>query len=384
MSSLSGSEPSPIHADPLATARQFAADVIEPSAAGWEQNREFPIEAFVSAVRQGLGGLRVPVSLGGAGLTVTETAQVLGTLAAADMGLAFGLVCHNNLAAAIANRGSPDHQATYLPRLLQADQVGAFLLTEPGAGSDAAAITTTARAVESGWTITGEKAWVTNASHAQLLNVYAQTVPGSGARGMAAFLVDGSTPGVTVSEIYHMLGAHSSGTGSVTFADAQIPETTLFIEPGQALQAALEAIDFARTMVAAMTAAMLRNGLDIAVAYVTDREAFGEPISDKQGVRWMLADVATNIEAADGLWRRAAAQIDSGERATVAAAHAKKFATRSAFAGLSECMQLMGANGFRHDQPLARHLAGAKMAHYLDGTTEIQNVVIARHLFSHR
>jgi len=363
-------------------ARDFARDHIEPHAATWERGRRLPREAVTTAAEAGLCDLLVPEALGGKGLGISALSGVMEALAAADMGFAFSLVVHNNLAGAIAGRGTPDQQARHLGPMARAEKLGAFLLTEPGGGSDAAAITTTATRRGDGWVLNGEKAWITNATHADLLNVYAQTEPGSGTRGIAAFLVEANQPGVTRLDGYQMLGAHSTGTAGFRFKGVELSAGQLFIEPGQAFRAAMAAIDLARIVVAAMCAGMLRRGLTIAIDYLKDREAFGGPLSDQQGLRWMLADVATDTAATAALAAEAATAIDAGAPdIAVKAAHAKKFATRVAMTGLAQCMQALGANGFRQDLPLARHLAAAKMAAYLDGTTEVQNIVIARALF---
>ncbi|MGF1600050.1 MAG: acyl-CoA dehydrogenase family protein [Acidimicrobiales bacterium] len=387
------SRPAPLHpaaesatdsaAALVAVAERFAREHVDPAAASWEHDRRMPRASLTAAAELGLGGILVPAELGGSGLGVTAMARIMAALAAADMGFAFSLVCHNNLAGAIAARGGDEQRHRYLPGLVDGSLVGGFLLTEPGAGSDAAAITTTARPDGDGWILDGEKAWATNGTEADVFIVYAQTRPGSGSQGIASFLVDADQPGVERSEPYEMLGAHSTGTCGLRFDRVRLGPEQLFVEPGVAFRAAMEAIDVARIVVAAMCAGMLRRGLDLAVDYVSDRRAFGGPLADQQGLRWMLADVATDLEASEALADRAAAALDAGDPDLgVRAAHAKKFATRAALTGLSQCMQALGANGFRHDRPLARHLAGAKMAQYLDGTTEIQNVVIARSLFA--
>ncbi len=368
--------------DAIARARAFAAEHITPRAADWERERRLPRETITAAAEAGLCDLLVPAALGGKGLGIRGMAGVMEALAAADMGFAFSLVVHNNHAGAISARGSDEQKSRHLGPMARGERLGAFLLTEPRGGSDAAAITTTATLRSGGWVLSGEKAWVTNATHADLLNVYAQTEPGSGPRGIAAFLVAADQEGVERLPGYQMLGAHATGAGGFRFHDVALSEDQLFIPPGEAFRAAMAAIDLARVVVAAMCTGMLRCGLDTAVAYLKEREAFGGPLSDKQGLRWMLADVATHTEAAAALAARAAEAIDAGAHDTaVRAAHAKKFATGAAMSGLATCMQALGANGFRQDRPLARHLAAAKMAEYLDGTTEVQNIVIARTLF---
>ena len=185
-----------------------------------------------------------------------------------------------------------------------------------------------------------------------------------------------------ISGPYEMLGAHSTGAGGFRFENVELAPDQLFSPPGTAYAAAMDAIVLARVVVAALCVGVLRRGLDTAVEYLNNRNAFGTRLSENQGLRWMLADVATDLDAAKGLTRNAATAMDEHHPdAAVKIAHAKKFAARVATAGLEQCMQALGANGIRHDRPIARHYAAAKMAHYLDGTTEVQNLVISKALF---
>ena len=366
------------------TASAFAEEVVVPNASAWELAREVPLAALRQAASLGLAGLLVPKGLGGAGLGATGTSRIMEILAAADMAFGFALVVQNNLAGNIARNGTGAQIDRYLPALLAAERIGAFLLTEARGGSDAAAIETRATRDGDGWILNGEKAWITNCAVADVLSVYAQTDPARGWRGIACFLVDGDTPGIIKEAPYALLGGHAMGTGGLRFEDCRIANDALFIEPGKAFKAAMQGIDIARIVLAAMCCGMLGAGLDTALDYTIGRQAFGQRVADFQGVQWMLADVATELEASRLLAYDAAATFDQGEDAAMAAAHAKKYASRAALKGLADCMQVMGAAGLRHDQPLARHLAGAKMAHYLDGATEIQNVVIARGLLMSR
>ncbi|MDP6706741.1 MAG: acyl-CoA dehydrogenase family protein [Alphaproteobacteria bacterium] len=361
-------------------ARDFVRDVVAPAAGAWEDARRVPREAWQQAAALGLTGLLVPRELGGAGASGTATARILEVLAAADMAFAFSLVVHNNLAGNIARNGSAAQIERYLPPFLATERIGAFLLTESGGGSDAAAIETRAQPTGDGWVLNGEKAWITNAAVAEVLSVYAQTDPAASWRGIACFLVEAGASGVVREAPYHMLGAHAMGTGGFRFEDCRLGPEALFIGPGEAFKAAMQGIDIARIVLAAMCCGMLGAGLEEALRQTGRRRAFGQRIADFQGVQWMLADVATELEAGRLLSYRAAELYDRGEAASVMAAHAKKFTSRAALKGLADCMQVMGAPGLDHASPLARHLAGAKIAHYLDGANEIQNVVISRSL----
>ena len=362
-------------------ARAFARDVIEPNAAAWDEAGRLPADAFREAAARGLCGLTVPEELGGRGLDMPAMALAVEAFASACMASAFGLVVHNNLARNLSRNGTPGQRARWLPPLLAGERIGAFLLTEPQGGSDAAAITTTARRDGSGWRLDGVKAWVSNGACADLLSVYAQTDPAARWRGIACFLVEAGAPGVVREPAYRLLGGRALGAGGFRFEGCRVDADAVLLGPGDGFKAAMAGIDFARVNVAAMCCGMLGRSLDTALSFAAGRRSFGKATLEHQGLQWLLADVATDLEAARLLTARAAALLDGGRGDhTLAAAHAKKFATRVALARIADCMQAMGAPGLRAEHPLARHLACAKMAQYLDGTTEIQNVVIGRAL----
>ena len=363
----------------IETAAAFTRDRVAPEAAGWERARRVPVEAIRDAAARGLCGLMVPAAHGGAGYGMSTAARVFEELAVGCMAFAFSLEVQNNLARSVASFGTAGQIARHLPPLLSGARIGAFLLTEPGVGSDAAAITTRATRDGDGWVIDGEKAWVTNGTVAETLFVFAQTDRDAGWRGIAAFVIDATADGVTRGAAYSLLGGHAMGVGGFTFSAVRVAGDALLIGPGEAFKEALHGIDVARVGVGALCCGMMRSGLATALDYAARRQAFGRPTIEFQGLQWMLADVATDLEAARLLTREAALAVDAGG-GTVAAAHAKKFATRAALKGLADCMQAMGAAGLKDDTPLARHLACAKTAQFLDGTTEIQNVVIARDL----
>ncbi|MDP7548942.1 MAG: acyl-CoA dehydrogenase family protein [Alphaproteobacteria bacterium] len=361
-------------------AAEFAAGVVAPNAAAWEQQRCLPPERIRPAAQAGLTGLLLAEAQGGRGLSKTAMARVMEELSMADMAYAFVLVVHNNFMNAIAQAGSPAQRQRYLPDMLSGDCLGAFLLTEPQSGSDAANVTTTARRDDGGWILNGAKAWVTSAASADLLSVYAQTDASQGWRGIAAFVIEADHPGVIREAPYSTMGAHVMGTGGFRFEDCRLSGEAVLFPPGEGFKGAMAGIDLARANVAAMCCGMMANSLDVALAHAAGRRAFGQRVVDFQGLQWQLADVATDLHAARLMAYAATRAIDAGERAAIPAAHAKKFATRAALKGIADCMQVMGADGYKHDFPLARHLACAKMAHYIDGTTEIQNVVISRDL----
>ncbi len=361
-------------------ARQFATAVIEPGAGEWERARAMPRRVMAEAGQAGLCNLLVPAELGGRELSFAALAQVMEELAAADLAAAFALVVHNNFARSLAAFGSDAMRERYLPGVMKGELIGSFLLTEPQSGSDAAHLTTVARQDGDHWRIDGEKAWVSNADKTDILALYLQTDASAGWRGIACVLVDRDTPGIELVGPYETLGAHAIGAGGFRFADCRVPLEQTMIPAGQGFKAAMGGIDLARALVASMCAGMLQSALDCVLPQAMERRAFGQAIAEFQGIQWLLADVATDLQAIRLLAREAVHCLDAGEDAAMAAAHAKKFATRAALKGLADCMQVMGADGFKQDYPLARHLACAKAAQYLDGTTEIQNVVISRGL----
>ena len=365
--------------DVVAAARAFARDVIEPNADAWEAAGHVPRDAFREAAAHGLCRLTVPESMHGHGLGMPAMTLVVEALAAACMASAFALTVHNNLARGITRNAATSQLERWLPGLIAGEQIGAFLLTEPQGGSDAAVMTTTARRDSRGWRLDGVKAWVSNGATADLLSVYAQTDASAGWRGIACFIVEADAPGVIREPTYRLLGGHALGTGGFRFEGCRVGADSVLVGPGEGFKAALAGVDFARITVAAMCCGMLGKSLDVALEHGAERRTFGQSVLEHQAVQSLLADAATDLEAARLLTAHAATVLDDGTgRHTLAAAHAKKFATRVALSRIADCMQVMGANGFRTDYPLARHLTAAKMAQYLDGTTEIQNVVIGR------
>ena len=360
-------------------AQAFARDVVEPNASAWEEAGAVPREAFQEAAARGLCSLTVPRSMGGHEIGAPAMSLVVEALAAACMASAFALTVHNNLARGIARYGDVKQQQRWLPGLSTGRQIGAFLLTEPQGGSDAAAIETRARRDGNNWRLDGAKAWVSNGASADLLSVYAQTDASAGWRGIACFIVDAGSEGVVREPVYRLLGGHALGTGGFRFEACRVSGDDLLVPPGEGFKAALAGVDFARITVAAMCCGMMEKSLDVALNHGAGRRAFGKSVLEHQAVQSLLADAATDLEAARLLTARAATVLENRSGGhTMAAAHAKKFATRAALRRIADCMQAMGANGFRADYPLARHLTAAKMAQYLDGTTEIQNVVLGR------
>ena len=367
----------------IATARQFRDRVLAANAARWERERLFPLEALRQAAGLGLAGIEVPRALGGQGARFSVKARIAEELSQVCMAFAFSLLNTQNLAAKIARTAAPPVRERHLPALLRAERIGATALTEPGAGSDFAAIKTRARKVPGGWRLSGEKTWITNAAAAELILTYAQTDPAQGGRGIAGFLVDAARPGFERKPPLALMGGHAIGTGGFALDDYFVADEEVLHPAGDGFKEAMRLINGARAYVAAMCCGMLAGALATALDHAGKRQAFGRPVIQHQGLRWKLAEVATDLEAARLLAYKAAAIIDAGGDAVLAAAQAKQFASRIIVERLSQCMQAMGAEGLREEHPIGRHIAMGRIANYVDGSTEMQNERIGALLRKH-
>lgn len=355
----------------LATAAAFRRDYVAPHAAAWERQRALPRDAFRQAAAIGLTGIEIPRDRGGRGAGFIAKLLIAEDLARACMGFAFALINTHNVAAKLAADGTPHQIDRYLAPLLAADLIGCTSLTEPQAGSDFPAIATIARRTATGWTLDGEKAWATNAAYADLALTYAKTDQTTA--GIAAFLIDATAPGFHRLPAYELIGGHAIGAAGFRLDDYRAPDSALFYPPGQAFKRALASINGARTYVAAMCCGMVAEALDLALAYARTRTTFGMPIIEHQGLRWSLVDVATDLQAARLLTANAAAAIADGRDAILPGAYAKKFAIQMAQRRLGDCLQVMGAEGLREAHPLGRHIACARIAGFVDGSTEMMN-----------
>ena len=363
-------------------ARDFAAAHVTPHAQAWESGHADSRATLFAAGAAGLLGLEVPMEHGGSGVSFGCKRQVAEILAGADFGLAMSAVNTHNVANHLARAAAPEVASRYVPALLSGQRSGCTALTEPGVGSDFSAIATLARKVGDEWQLDGHKAWIVNAAHADVLVVYAQTEPGSGARGIAAFVVDGTRSGFVRQARADTAVARSIDTGSFSLHGYRARPTELLHPPGEAFKAALASINGARTYVAAMCCGMVQECLRVASAYGADRYTFGKPLHEHQGWRWTLADAAIDLTAARLMVDAAVALIDDGRDAQTAAAQAKVFATRMAGRHIAALMHAMGAEGLLAQHPFTRHLAAAQVATLVDGSTEMLLERVARGLRS--
>jgi alkylation response protein AidB-like acyl-CoA dehydrogenase len=357
----------------LAATERFRREVVAPNAGAWEHERRVPREVIREAARVGLTGIEVPRQYGGQGAGFIAKTLIAEELARSCMGIAFSLINTQNVAARIARVGRAAQIERYVRPLVAGEMSGGTALTEPHAGSDFPAITTMARKVAGGWELDGEKAWLTNAATAEAIALYAKTDTAPGTVGIAAFLVDAQAPGFDRLPAYRLNGGHAIGAGGIRLHALRVGDDALLYPPGDAFRQALIGINGARTYVAAMCCGMVAESLRLALDYATRRHAFGRRLLDHQGLRWSLVEVATDLEAARLLTYRAAEIIERGENAVLAAAYAKKFAVEMAQRRLGQCLQAMGAEGLREDYPIGRHIACARIAGFVDGSTEMQN-----------
>ena len=357
----------------IEVARSFRTGYLRARAQDWENSRTQAAAALREAAKLGLLSFETPIEYGGLGANFRTKQAVCEELARGDMAFAFSLVNTQNIAAKLAVGASASRHRDLIAAIMRGDVFGATALSEPGAGSDFAAISTTAQRTRDGWVLNGTKGWITNAAIADIFIVYAQTSPGSGSQRIAAFLVDARNPGFLRGEIYQLLGGHAIGAGEFHLQDYHVSEEDVLSPAGEAFRHAMSTVNGARIYVASMCCGMIADALDRALDYGQQRIAFGRPILDNQGLLWSLTDVATDLEALRALAEKAGRLIDLGEDAILAAAVAKKFAARVTVPAISACIQAMGANGLREDTSLGRHLAGAKIAAFTDGSTEMMN-----------
>ncbi|HBU39986.1 MAG TPA: hypothetical protein DEB59_05920 [Acidimicrobiaceae bacterium] len=363
---------------------EFRDQQITPHVVEWEKTRTFPANAIAAASELGLLGMEISPELGGLGMTFAQKLKVLDVLSEVSMPYAFSLVNSHNVAARLARHGTEDQKDRFLEDLLNGKKLGSSALTEPGAGSDFSSITTQATPEKDNWRLNGEKAWITNAASSTVIVAYVQTEPGARARGIASFLIDGTKAGFERLAPYDLIGSHAIGTGGFRLNNYLASNADLLAPAGEGFSAALATINEARTYVASMCCAMVEASLRTAIDYASERESFGRPTIEHQGLSWQLARVANQLEAARALTTNAITVIQGGdnEAAILPAAHAKKFATEFVEPALIACTQAMGANGLKEEFLLGHRLTAARVANYVDGSTEIMTDRIAKSLRS--
>jgi alkylation response protein AidB-like acyl-CoA dehydrogenase len=360
-------------------AAEFGRRVVAPQSRHWEHDGRHPTETLRQACAARLAAAELPSEQGGHGFRFSATLRIVEELAKHDFGFAFSLVNHHNATVRVARAGGPI-AARLVPQMIDGHLIGCGAFTDPEHGSDLAGLTMTARKVDGGWRLDGEKAWITNAAVAGVITTLAQTNAGSGSAGLATFVVEADRPGFTRHPPFDTPGIRAIGVGGFRLDEYVAPEEALIDPPGSGFSMALSRINAARAYVAAMCAGMLESSIALATRYAARRQAFGQPILDFQGLRWSLVDADTDLAALRLLAYHAARQIDAGAAAEEAAARAKKFAAERTLPHISACVQAMGARGLLAEYPLMRHLAACKAASFADGSTEMMNERLGKSL----
>ncbi|KOT80333.1 acyl-CoA dehydrogenase [Streptomyces sp. WAC 06783] len=365
--------------DLLTLVRDLVEREIRPTAAEQEEAGRFPRQIFTLLSEAGLLSLPYGEEFGGGAQPYEVYLQVLEELAAARLTVGLGVSVHTLACHATAEFGTKEQRATHLPAMLGGGLLGAYCLSEPSSGSDAASLTT--RAVRDGdvWTLNGTKAWITHGGVADFYTVLARTGE-QGPRGITAFLVPGDAEGLTAAAPERKMGMKGSPTAQLHFDGVQVPDARRIGEEGQGFAIALSALDSGRLGIAACAIGVAQAALDEALAYTASRQQFGRPIADFQGLRFMIADMATQIEAGRSLYLTAARLRDAGQPFSKEAAMAKLFCTDTAMRVTTDAVQLLGGYGYTLDFPAERYMREAKVLQIVEGTNQIQRMVIARHL----
>ena len=358
-------------------AAEIAQREIAPYVVRWDREHHFPRELYTKFTAAGIMGLLIPESYGGAGADYVSYARAIEEIARVDAGTAVTVSVHSMICMAILKLGSEEQRRRYLPKLAQEDAIAGFALTEPDAGSDAAAIRSTAKRVPGGYVLDGRKQWCTNGSYSTVLMGMFRT-GGPGARGVSAFLIDNDLPGVNVERVTEKLGIHTSNTCDVAFDNVTVPESARLGEEGTGFSNAMTALTGGRIGIAAQACGILAACLDASVKFAQERVAFGKPIGAFEGVSFKIAQMATDLEAARLLTYRAAALYDAGKPFATQASIAKYFASTAARKHAAEAVQIHGGYGYTTEFPVERYYRDAKITEIYEGTSEIQQIIISR------
>jgi butyryl-CoA dehydrogenase len=361
-----------------ALARDFAQAEIEPNAARWDREHEFPRELYGKLAELGLMGVCVPEEYGGAGADFLSYILVLEELSRADAGVGVTVAVHTSACTLpLLTYGTDEQRARFVPPLARGEGIGAFALTEAESGSDAGALRTRAEPDGDGWRITGAKQWITNGAHASTFLLFARTDPETaGARGVSAFVLDAEHVRITREE--EKLGLNSSCTNDLVVEGAVVGRDRLVHEEGRGFRVAMGTLDGGRIGIAAQALGIAQAAYDVARAYAKERRAFGKPIAEHQAIQWKLADMTTEIDAARLLVYRAAWLKEQGRPHSEEGAKAKLFASEMARRQTAEAIQILGGYGYTKEFPVERYYRDAKITEIYEGTSEIQRLVIAR------
>jgi len=363
------------------TVRDFAEAELRPHAREWDEQQAFPRELFATLGELGLAGVCWPTEYGGSGLSVLEWAIVMEEMARGDAGVALSLAAHHSLASAHVNlAGTEEQKLRFLTPLAKGEKIGCWGLTEPGSGSDAGGLRTTAVRDGDHWVLNGSKNFITNGGIADTAVVMAVTDRAAGKKGISAFVVERGTKGFRAGKKEDKLGVRSSDTSELVFEDCRVPAGNLIGQPGLGFVDTLKILDRGRVGIAAFSVGIAQAALEASMRYALDRKQFGHPIADFQAIQTKIADMATKVEAARLLTWQAAWMADAGKTHTAESSMAKLFASEIAVEVALDAIQIHGGYGYLKDYPVERYLRDAKLGTIGEGTSEVQRMVIARQL----
>jgi acyl-CoA dehydrogenase len=376
-------EPGPGNRAIREAVREFAQSTVRSHAEDVDRRHRFPQESIAGAAALDLLGMLVPAAYGGANLDHLDFTICIEELAQACASTAVIVDVHNSVATEpIVLFGSDEQKREWLPRLASGEVLGAFALTEPASGSDAAALHTVARRRGGDWVLTGRKVFITNVGMAGMYLVFARTGTDPGASGVSAFIVPADTDGLRVGQVFDKMGLHGSPTGELVLEEARVPAANLLHAEGRGFAVAMRALDSGRIGISGQALGIAQAALAEALEYTGQREQFSSPVSSFQGVGFMLADMATRVEAGRQMAYHAAALCSAGEPFTREASMAKLFCTDTAMDVATDAVQLAGGYGFIEDLPFERHFRDAKALQIYEGTNQVQRLVIARQLLA--
>jgi len=368
------------HAEIREAVRRYAREQLAPHAARWDRDKEFPREALKGLAAMGLYGIAIPEQWSGAGLDYSAMAIACEEIAAGDCATAT-IVAVNNLVAGILNGyGNDEQKRRYLVPLAKGEMLGAFALTEPQVGSDAAAIATRAERQGAHYTLNGVKQFITSGKNADIAVVFAVTDKGAGKKGISAFLVPTKAPGYVVARIEDKVGQRASDTAQIALENCKVPADHLLAQEGLGYRIALANLESGRINVAAQSTGVARTALEAALAYASERKSMGKPLIEHQAINFRLADMATQIEAARQLYLHAARLRDEGKPCIREASMAKLFASEMAEKVCSDAIQIHGGYGYVSDFPVERLWRDVRVTQIYEGASDIQRMVIGRTL----
>lgn len=364
------------------TARAFVRDRVIPVAGELDEKAKFPMEICREAFELGLMNVELDPDYGGLGLGVFENCIINEELAYGCVGVATTVTGNTLAATPIKLAGNPEQKKEYFGRLTSDLAFAAYATSEPDAGSDVAGIRCKYERRGDSFVLNGSKQWITNASHANFFVIFATSDVNAGHKGISAFIVDADSPGLSVGKKEDKMGQRASNTAQVHLEDCVVPARNLLGAEGEGFKIAMRTFDRTRPDIGAFACGIMRRAVDECVAYAKERKTFGVPIAAHQAIQFMVADMAIAYEAAHLLTFKAASLLDAGAPATIVSSYAKAFAADNAMRVAVDAVQVFGGNGYVKEYPVEKLMRDAKLLQIYEGTSQIQRVIIARHLFS--